>query len=106
MARSRWVAVFAAVIMFGAAASTARANFFRDVARSMQYAGFTVQGQRNILTDGAVVNISQRFFSQPINLGQTELIPSGQLGAQVGWERRPIPALQFFMDTGSSPLRP
>lgn len=104
MARSRWVAVFAVMVTFGAAASTARANFFRDVARSMQYAGFTVQGQRNRLTDGAVVNISQRFTGQPLNFGQTELTPSGQLRAQVGWDRRPIPALQFFMDTGNSPL--
>jgi len=104
MTRSRWVAVFATVVTFGAATSPARANFFRDVARSLQYAGFTVQGQRNILTDGAVVNISQQFFGQPLNFGQTELIPRGQLGAQVGWDRRPIPALQFFMDTGNSPL--
>jgi hypothetical protein len=104
MAKSLWVAAFATVVTLGAAASPARANFFRDVARSLQYAGFTVQGQRNILTDGAVVNISQQFFAEPLNFGQTELIPSGQLRAQVGWDRRPIPALQFFMDTGNSPL--
>jgi hypothetical protein len=104
MAQSRWVAVFAAVATFGAAASPAQAMFFRDVARALQYAGFSVQGQRNILTDGAVVNISQRFFGQPLNFGQTELSPSGQLQAQVGWDRRPIPALQFFMNTGNSPL--
>jgi len=104
MARSRWVAALVTVATFGAAASPARAMFFRDVARALQYAGFTVEGQRNILTDGAVVNISQRFFGQPLNFGQTELLPSGQLRAQVGWDRRPIPALQFFMDTGNSPL--
>mgnify|MGYP001062623595 CR=1 FL=1 len=104
MAQSRWVAVFAAVVTFGAAASPAKAMFFRDVARSLQYAGFTVQGQRNIITNGAVVNISQQFTGQPLNFGQTELIPSGQLRAQVGWDRRPIPALQFFMDTGNSSL--
>ncbi|HUW81417.1 MAG TPA: hypothetical protein VMZ31_01325 [Phycisphaerae bacterium] len=104
MAQSRWVAVFATVATFGAAASPAQAMFFRDVARALQYAGFTVEGQRNILTDGAVVNISQRFFGQPLNFGQTELTPNGQLRAQVGWDRRPIPALQFFMDTGNAPL--
>ena len=104
MAQSRWVAVFATVATFGAAAGPAQAMFFRDVARALQYAGFAVQGQRNILTDGATVNISQRFLGQPLNFGQTELVPSGQLRALVGWDRRPIPALQFFMDTGNAPL--
>ena len=76
MAQSRWVAGFVTVAMVGGVAGRAHAMFFRDVARALQYAGFSVQGQRNILTDGAAVSISQRFFGQPLDFGQIELTPA------------------------------
>jgi len=98
------IKVAAALLVVCCATTEARASFFRDVVRGLQFGGFTVQGQKNILTDGAEVSITQTFFGQPIDFGVTELSLSGTLRSQVIWGRKPIPTFEFFMDTANAPL--
>ena len=105
MPRSTWLRVIIAALAVGCAATQAKANFYRDLARSLQFAGFQIQGVKNPITQGGLLNVTQTFRGAPIDFGVTELNLVGTVRSQVAWDRRPLPSLTFVLDSAGSPLQ-
>ena len=66
-----------ALLTLAVAPTTARADLFRDVAFGLGYAGFNIEGQRNVLSGGADFTINRNLVGNPLDFGAADLTMRG-----------------------------
>lgn len=111
MTRSRWTRI-AMASAFGLAvtATVTRADLFRDVAYGLGYAGFNLEGDRNILSGGADFRISRDLVGNTLDFGLADLTLAGPISLEFSTGERGLSTLDISLQTAmtsnqaSSPL--
>ena len=85
-------------LLGGTGAGPVRADVFRDVGLGLGYAGFNIEGNRNILSGGYDFLINRNFIGNPLDAGTTDLTLSGPISLSVSTGTR-------FVDTFDVSLR-
>lgn len=85
-------------LVLGTGPVSARADVFRDVGLGLGYAGFNIEGNRNILSGGYDFLINRNFIGNPLDAGTTDLTLSGPISLSVSTGTR-------FVDTFDVSLR-
>lgn len=84
MSGSRWGRLAVAVgLALTLCTPVARADVFRDVAIALDYAGFDLRGDRNLLSGGADARLSQDFVGNPIDFGAWDVTLRGPVSLDV-----------------------
>ena len=95
----RWVmAAGLLALLGGIGVRPVRADVFRDVGLGLGYAGFNIEGNRNILSGGYDFLINRNFIGNPLDAGTTDLTLSGPISLSVSTGAR-------FVDTFDVSLR-
>lgn len=103
MKRTRLTAAFAFVVGL-AGVQTAHAELYRDVARGLALFDFRFAGERNILGDGFTVFADAFYNNRRFNFGLADLTLTGQLRSSFSYTECILPAVEFGLSTGGSPL--
>ncbi|MBI4718274.1 MAG: PEP-CTERM sorting domain-containing protein [Planctomycetes bacterium] len=97
-------AVVLAAAMTGAVGGgvSARADVFRDIAVGLGYAGFNIEGQRNVLSNGVDLLVNTQFSGTPLDFGIGDLTLNGPISLDVRAGRRFLPTLDISLTTALS----
>ena len=71
-----------------ATAAPVRADLFRDVGVGLGYAGFNIEGDRNILSGGADILINRNLVGNTLDFGATELTVAGPISLSASYGGR------------------
>jgi hypothetical protein len=92
-------------------ASTTQADMISNVAVGLGAAGFDIRGDRNILSDGFDILVTNSFNGALFDFGVAELVLTGPLSMEVSTSNRLLPSLDIAFTTAidgrrdASPLR-
>lgn len=84
------------------AAAPARADLFRDIGLGLGFAGFNIEGRRNILSNGADLLVNNNFIGESFDFGIGELRMQGPVSLQVSAGRRWLDTLDISLSTALS----
>jgi hypothetical protein len=111
MTRSRLSRIGAALVLaLATTATTARADLFRDIGVGLGYAGFNLEGNRNILSGGADFRISRNLVGNTLDFGSADLTVLGPISLELSTGGRWLSNLDINLQTAmtgdlaSSPL--
>jgi hypothetical protein len=111
MTRSRVNLILTAVfVIFAGAPSVVHAGVFRDIGVGLGYAGFNLEGGRNILSGGADFRISRNLVGQTLDFGSADLTLSGPISLEFSTGGRLLSNMDISLQTAmtgnqaSSPL--
>ena len=111
MTRLRWAGIATAFgLGLAVTASVARADVFRDIAVGLGYAGFELEGDRNILSGGADFRISRNLVGNTLDFGSADLTLQGPISLEFSTGGRALSNLDISFQTAmtgdlaSSPL--
>ncbi|MBU0719065.1 MAG: hypothetical protein KJ749_12510 [Planctomycetes bacterium] len=83
MTRTSYVRFTVAAVMVASTAASVRADLFHDVAIGLGYAGFSIEGDRNVISGGYDVNVGRNFLGNPIDFGTGDLALAGPISLSV-----------------------
>lgn len=89
----------AALIAVAAIAPVTRAGVFQDVALGLGYAGFDIEGSRNVLSGGADFSISRNLRGNPLDFGAWDLTLRGPVSLNLSTGGRGLPQFEFAFTT-------
>jgi hypothetical protein len=118
MLREEWVMIrsrrarigLALTLGFAVVAPAAQADLIRDVGVALGYAGFDIEGRRNILSGGEDYRISRNLLGTPLDFGAGELALQGPISLELSTGKRCPATLDIALQTAmnsdlsSSPL--
>ncbi len=99
-----WAAAGLVVAAVTAPVSIARAELYKDVVTGLNLFDVRLSGEQNLLGDGFTINGNAFYNNRRFNFGFADLTLTGALQGSVGFTRRGIPAGEFTLNTGGSPL--
>jgi len=99
-------AIVAVVVLAAAAAVPVRAGMFENVVEGLRFAGFTVDGNHDAVSNSTVGVITRNLQGNTIDLGDVEFALQGPLTAMVQTGGRSIPTLDVILSTGRLNVNP
>ena len=101
--RNRWVRNIVLLVM-AAPVPAAHAGVFKDFAIGLSLFDVRLSGEHNLLGDGFTIRGDAFYNNRRFNFGLADLTLTGALRGSAGYTMRGLPAAEFTLDTGGSPL--
>ena len=80
-------------------ATPARADLFREIGTGLAYAGFNIEGDRNILSGGADFLINRNLIGNTLDFGATDLTVTGPISLSASYGGRLLDTFDIALRT-------